>query len=110
MKRSLFIVFGIVLSVSLFAFTSRHQQHQKQPDPLYYWYIVTYDGSTPMIEFQSPLSQSTVASVSTAYDCPGDDRTCKAGFTDPLTFNENEDPILEGTDGEVNFKETDPNK
>jgi hypothetical protein len=110
MKKVFFVAFSVMLAVVLFAFTSSQKQSSGTPDPQYYWYEVSYDGSTPKIEEQSPMSHnSTIAQVSFLYDCPGDDRVCKAGFLEPLTFVEG-NPIYDNTDGDenANFKEANP--
>lgn len=104
MKKNFFIAGSLILAIALFAFTTVNVEKAKTPDPLYYWYVVTYDGSTPMIESQNPLDHLTVAEAEPEFDCGGTFRVCKAGFSSELVFN-GDDPILEGTEGEARFYE-----
>jgi hypothetical protein len=108
MKKNLFIAGSFILAIALFAFTTATAGKTKSPDPEFYWYTVTYDGSTPMIEYQSP-DHLTVAEAEPLFDCGSTERVCKAGFASPLTFNGTE-PILEVTEGIENFYEVDPLK
>ncbi len=109
MKKNFFIGFSLLLAVALFAFTTLSKESGKSPDPEFYWYTVTYDGNSAMIEYQSPSGPLTVLEATLPLECPGEGRVCRAGFSEPLSF-QGTDPITENTDGDEQFEETDPNK
>jgi hypothetical protein len=108
MKKNFFIAGSLILAIALFAFTTIDRKQTKGTDPeYYYWYSVTHDGSGDMIQFQSPDYLTLAEAELAEFNCGGDDRVCKAGYTSPLSFN-GTDPILDVPTPVVDFSEEIP--
>ena len=106
MKKSFLIAFSLLVAVAVFAFTTAaNGKRVKNPDPELYWYVVTYDGNTPMIEYQVPEGPITIGQVN---NCSGSGRLCKSGFLEELEFNQDNDPILTDVEGYQHLEKNPP--
>ena len=104
--KHIFFAVTMLLAITLFAFTNISKSKKyKNPDPELYWYSVTYDGSTPMIEYQVPVGPLTKAQMP---GCIGSGRLCRSGFVEPLEFNYNNDPIITDVEGYDHFEHDPP--